>query len=167
MLAEIVTIGDELTRGEIVDTNAAGLAARLWALGVPVRWMTSCRDDDDDIRAALTAAVGRAGLVLVSGGLGPTEDDRTVDVVAGLLGVGVAHDPVAQARLEAMMAARGRPVTEVNLRQVREDAERAAVLKVIARTNGNIARAAEILGVSRPSLYDLLGRFGLKKENGS
>ena len=46
-----------------------------------------------------------------------------------------------------------------NLRQVREDAERAAVLKVIARTNGNIARAAEILGVQPPSLYDLLSRF--------
>ncbi|MFU2487867.1 PEP-CTERM-box response regulator transcription factor [Thauera sp. WH-1] len=55
----------------------------------------------------------------------------------------------------------------LNLRRVREEAERNAVLKVIARTNGNIARAAEILGVSRPSLYDLLGRFGLKKENGS
>lgn len=56
-------------------------------------------------------------------------------------------------------------LTWLNLRQVREEAERRAVLRVMARTNGNIARAAEILGVSRPSLYDLINRFGLKKEN--
>ncbi len=55
----------------------------------------------------------------------------------------------------------------LNLRQVRDEAERLAVLRVMARTNGNVARAAEILGVSRPSLYDLLNRFGLKKENAS
>ncbi|WP_341647479.1 helix-turn-helix domain-containing protein [Thauera humireducens] len=55
----------------------------------------------------------------------------------------------------------------LNLRQVRDEAERRAVLRVLARTNNNIARAAEILGVSRPSLYDLMNRFGLKKENGS
>jgi two-component system NtrC family response regulator len=53
----------------------------------------------------------------------------------------------------------------LNLRQVREDAERLAVIRVLARTDGQIARAAEILGVSRPSLYDLMNRFGLKKEN--
>ncbi len=58
-------------------------------------------------------------------------------------------------------------VDRLNLRQVREEAERLAVLRVMARTNGNVARAAEILGVSRPSLYDLLNRFGLKKENAS
>lgn len=53
----------------------------------------------------------------------------------------------------------------LNLRHVRDEAERRAVVRVIARTNGNIAKAAEILGVSRPSLYDLMNRFGLKKEN--
>ncbi|MBN8443740.1 MAG: PEP-CTERM-box response regulator transcription factor [Thauera sp.] len=53
----------------------------------------------------------------------------------------------------------------LNLRQVRDEAERRAVLRVMARTNGNVARAAEVLGVSRPSLYDLINRFGLKKEN--
>jgi two-component system NtrC family response regulator len=52
----------------------------------------------------------------------------------------------------------------LNLRQVRDEAERRAVLRVLARTNGNIARAADILGVSRPTLYDLMNRFGLKKE---
>jgi two-component system NtrC family response regulator len=56
-------------------------------------------------------------------------------------------------------------IESLNLRQIREAAERQAVIRVLARTNGNIARAAEILGVSRPSLYDLMHRFGLKKES--
>ncbi|MEC5399967.1 PEP-CTERM-box response regulator transcription factor [Uliginosibacterium sp. H1] len=51
----------------------------------------------------------------------------------------------------------------LNLRQVREDAERRAVLRVLARVNGNIARASEVLGVSRPTLYDLMNRFGIQK----
>jgi len=55
-------------------------------------------------------------------------------------------------------------IDSLNLRQVREVAERQAVVRVLARTNNNIARAAEILGVSRPSLYDMMNRFGFKKE---
>ena len=50
----------------------------------------------------------------------------------------------------------------LNLRQARDEAERAAVLRAMAHTNGNIARAAEILGISRPTLYDLLNRFNLR-----
>jgi nicotinamide-nucleotide amidase len=119
VLAEIVTIGDELTRGEIVDTNSSWLAARLWEAGVEVRWMTSCRDDAADIDRALADACARAHLVLVSGGLGPTEDDLTVDVIAARLGVAAEIDPPARAVLEGLMAKRGRVVSEVNLRQVR------------------------------------------------
>ncbi|MDT3672820.1 MAG: PEP-CTERM-box response regulator transcription factor [Aromatoleum sp.] len=55
-------------------------------------------------------------------------------------------------------------IEHLNLRQVRDEAERRAVVRVLARTNGNIARAADVLGISRPSLYDLMNRFGLKKE---
>jgi two-component system NtrC family response regulator len=53
-------------------------------------------------------------------------------------------------------------VGALNLRKVRDEAERAAVLRVLGRVNGNLSKAAELLGVSRPTLYDLMHRFGLK-----
>jgi nicotinamide-nucleotide amidase len=104
MRAEILTIGDELCRGEIVDTNSSHLAARLWDLAITTRWMTSCNDDAVDIATALEQAVGRADIVVCSGGLGPTEDDLTVDVVAGVLGVSPVIDEPARARLQAWFA---------------------------------------------------------------
>src|SRR5215510_6315103 len=131
MRAEILTIGDELCRGEIVDTNSSHLAARLWDLAITTRWMTSCNDDEADIATALAQAVGRADLVVCSGGLGPTEDDLTVDVVSGLLGVPPVIDEPSRARLEAWFTQRvlpsvgagagaGTPViTDILLRQVR------------------------------------------------
>src|SRR6266545_2412139 len=85
MLAEILTFGDELCRGEIVDTNSSWLAAELWDLEVTCAWMTSCRDVAEDMRLALRQACARADVVVCSGGLGPTEDDLTVDVVAELV----------------------------------------------------------------------------------
>jgi nicotinamide-nucleotide amidase len=133
MRAEILTIGDELCRGEIVDTNSSHLAARLWDLAITPRWMTSCTDDAADIASALAQAVARADLVVCSGGLGPTEDDLTVDVVAGLLGVPAVIDEGSRARLETWFAQRVLPsvrasgeavpatagVSAVQLRQVR------------------------------------------------
>ncbi len=133
MRAEILTIGDELCRGEIVDTNSSHLAARLWDLEITARWMTSCTDDAADIASALAQAVARADLVVCSGGLGPTEDDLTVDVVAGLLGVRAVIDEPSRARLETWFAQRVLPsvratgetmpakatVSDILLRQVR------------------------------------------------
>src|ERR1043166_5486134 len=91
MRAEILTIGDELCRGEIVDTNSSQFAARLWDLAITTRWMTSCNDDAADMAAALTQAGGRV----------PTKGDLAVDVIAGLLGVEPVVDEPSRARLEA------------------------------------------------------------------
>ena len=119
MLTEILTIGDELCRGEIVDTNSAWIGANLWDLDITVSWMTSCRDLRGDIEEALRNAVGRAELVVVSGGLGPTEDDITVDVVADLAGTTTAINEIAKQRMEARFAAAKFKLTANNLRQVR------------------------------------------------
>jgi competence/damage-inducible protein CinA-like protein len=119
VFAEIVTIGDELTRGEIVDTNSSYLAGQLWDRDLTVRWMTSCRDDEADMRRTFELATGRADVVVVSGGLGPTEDDLTVDVVAALAGVAPVVDEPSRARLEARFVRGGIAVTPIQLRQVR------------------------------------------------
>jgi len=60
------------------------------------------------------------------------------------------------------IAAEGTESRSLNLRQVRDDAEKDAVLRVLGRVNGNLSKAAELLGVSRPTLYDLMHRFGLR-----
>lgn len=119
MRAEILTIGDELCRGEIIDGNSASLAARLWDLDITTRWMTSCNDDEADLAAAVALAVSRADLVVCSGGLGPTEDDLTVDVVSRLAGVPPVIDEPARARMEAWFGRAGTRVTDLQLRQVR------------------------------------------------
>jgi nicotinamide-nucleotide amidase len=118
MRAEILTIGDELCRGEIVDTNSSYLAQRLWDLDITTRWMTSCCDDENDITTALDQAVNRADLVVCSGGLGPTEDDLTVDMVARLADRNVVVDEEARQRMEKRFAGRIE-VTPIQLRQVR------------------------------------------------
>ncbi len=117
MLAEIVTIGDELCRGEIVDTNSSWLAESLWDLDITAGWMTSCRDVANDIRAVLSQACARAEVVLVSGGLGPTEDDLTVDVVADLLGVEPVIDEPSRERMERRFAKAKFRLTPNNIRQ--------------------------------------------------
>jgi nicotinamide-nucleotide amidase len=126
MRAEILTIGDELCRGEIVDTNSSYLAARLWDLDITTRWMTSCLDDAADIAAAVGQAVSRADLVVCSGGLGPTEDDLTVDVLASLAGTTPVVEEAHRAKMEAWLARRvldpaAAPsgIMQIQLRQVR------------------------------------------------
>ena len=83
---EILAIGDELLLGETVDTNAAWIAQRLAREGIGVARKTTVGDDDGAIGDALAAALARTGVVLCTGGLGPTLDDLTRAAAAGVYG---------------------------------------------------------------------------------
>jgi nicotinamide-nucleotide amidase len=114
---EIITTGDELCRGETIDTNSAWLAERLLALGGQVRWMTTIGDPQADIEDALRRAYGRADVVVVSGGLGPTVDDRTAAAAAVVAGVDLALVPEQLERIRERFARMGRTMSPNNEKQ--------------------------------------------------
>ena len=114
MKTEIISIGSELTSGQNLDSNSQWLSRRLAEVGIPVGWHTTVADDLEDNVAAFGIATQRAGLVLATGGLGPTQDDLTRDALARLAGVELVLDPESLKRIEAMFASRRRTMPERN-----------------------------------------------------
>ncbi len=92
MPAEIISIGDELTSGQRLDTNSQWLSQRLGELGIPVMFHTTVGDDLDANIAVFRAAIARADVVVATGGLGPTADDLTRDALAAAVGVELVED---------------------------------------------------------------------------
>jgi len=116
---ELLATGDELLTGQIVDTNSPWLMDRLWDLGVMARRKTLVADDRDDLLAAIRETTGRSDLVVMSGGLGPTEDDLTAEVVASAMGVPLeVHEPSLEAIRERFRKL-GREMTPNNAKQAR------------------------------------------------
>src|ERR1700732_4605251 len=114
MKAEIISIGSELTSGQNLDTNGQWLSLRLEEIGIPVGWHTTVADDLADNVAAFRIATQRAALVLATGGLGPTQDDLTREVLAGLAGVELVLNPESLAQIEEMVRRRSRTMPERN-----------------------------------------------------
>ncbi|MBI4520409.1 MAG: competence/damage-inducible protein A [Gemmatimonadetes bacterium] len=104
---EIVTVGDELLSGQSIDTNAAWLGRRLGELGFDVVRRATVGDRAEDIRAAVGGAAARADVVLVTGGLGPTPDDITKDVVAAHCGFPLVIDEALLEELRERFRKRG------------------------------------------------------------
>ncbi|MBU0516664.1 MAG: competence/damage-inducible protein A [Proteobacteria bacterium] len=108
VIAEIITIGDELISGRVRDRNAEFVAGRLFGLGVRVRAITTVADDLARIQDALTRAVRRSDLVLVTGGLGPTEDDVTCAAAAEVGGVPLVRNEAIWLKIKGYLELRGR-----------------------------------------------------------
>ena len=114
MKAEIIAIGTELTSGQSLDTNSQWLSQQLGALGIPVHFHTTVGDDMDENVVAFRIAAERVDLVITSGGLGPTQDDLTRDVLARVAGVALVEDAQSLREIEALFARRNRTMTERN-----------------------------------------------------
>ena len=117
MTAEIISVGTEILMGNIVNTNAAYLSEQCVALGLSCYHQQVVGDNHDRLKEAFILALGRADIVLVSGGLGPTGDDLTKETAAEVCGRRlITHKPSRDA-LEAYFAKRNIPMTENNYKQ--------------------------------------------------
>ena len=117
MNAEIITIGDEILIGQIVDTNSAWIGTQLNFAGIKVKQISSVSDDREHILKALREAENRADLILITGGLGPTKDDITKKTLAEYFNVGMIQHAETENMVRDFFAKRGRELTELNRKQ--------------------------------------------------
>jgi nicotinamide-nucleotide amidase len=132
MLAEIITIGDELLIGQVIDTNSAWMAEQLNMVGIRVHQITSISDNEEHILTTLKEASTRAQLILITGGLGPTKDDITKHTLCKYFDTSMVFSEDAFKNVERLFSARGVAVTELNRLQAMVPAN----CQVIPNPNG-------------------------------
>ena len=117
MNAEVLTIGNEILSGRVVDTNSAFLGRRLEETGIPLEWITSAKDTKEAISQALRNALERAKVIIVTGGLGPTHDDITKNAFAEYFGRTLKLDKDILEQVRQRFAHRGLEMPEINKNQ--------------------------------------------------
>ncbi len=117
MNAEIIAVGTEILLGQISNTNAAYLSEQLAALGINVYWQTVVGDNRQRLSQAVQTAEGRSDLVITIGGLGPTDDDLTKEVVADYLKVDLVPNEMAAEKIAAYQKRTGKMLTTNNAKQ--------------------------------------------------
>ncbi len=117
MKAEIITSGTELLLGEIFDVNAPFIASELAGLGIDLYYTSTVGDNYDRVSGVLRQAWERSDLIIITGGLGPTQGDITRKVVSGLLGEEMTVDPALKREITEFFAGHGMNMPENNIRQ--------------------------------------------------
>jgi len=117
MNAEIITIGDELLIGQVVDTNSAWMAEKLNSIGIKVVQITSISDNREQILQTLKEASSRADFILITGGLGPTRDDITKQTLCEYFNTNLQFNEDAYKNVKNLFIQRGFKVTEINRKQ--------------------------------------------------
>lgn len=132
MQTEIINIGDELLIGQVVNTNASWMAEQMSLAGFPVHRISVVSDNPNEITEALNLAGQRSDIILITGGLGPTKDDLTKDVLCSFFNTKLVFHEDTYRFIEQFFSSRGLKVTEINRRQ----AEVPESCTVITNPNG-------------------------------
>ena len=152
MKVEIVSIGTELTSGQNLDTNCQWLSRRLAEIGLPVAFHTTVGDDLADNLDVFRRATERAGLVISTGGLGPTQDDLTREVIATVAGVELVEDGPSLEHIREMFAKRNRAMPDRNRVQALLPAGADAIFNVCGTAPGVWARVGGAIVVAMPGV---------------
>jgi nicotinamide-nucleotide amidase len=136
MRAEIIAVGTELLLGEILDTNSQYLAQQLTPLGIDLFYVTHVGDNLGRLTEMVRRGLGRSDLLVMTGGLGPTEDDLTREAVAAALDEQITVDPDLERDLRDLFARRKRPMPERNVKQATLIPSAQAVLNPIGTAPG-------------------------------
>ena len=152
MQAEIITIGTELLLGQIVDTDAAYLAKKLAALGVNVFRSTTIGDNQDRIANAIRRALDDCDIVITSGGIGPTVDDKTRQAVAAATGRNLVFDQSLLDDIKAFFEKRGLVLGENNPRQAFIPQDATAIRNPVGTAPGFIVEQGHRYVISLPGV---------------
>ncbi len=117
MRCEVVAVGTELLLGQIVDTNSSWIGEQLALAGIDSHFQVKVGDNFDRMEFCIRQALERSDAVICCGGLGPTQDDITRNVIAKIMGVEMVRDDAIAAHIREIFEGRGRPMPENNLRQ--------------------------------------------------
>lgn len=152
MQAEIITIGDEILIGQIVDTNSAWIAQQLHPVGIEIKQITSVSDDAEHIVKALNEARSRADIILITGGLGPTRDDITKSTLASYFNSELALDPIAHEHVSQIFAKRNLPLLDINEQQALLPVKCTPLYNPIGTAPGMLFEDREQVFVSMPGV---------------
>lgn len=163
MKVEIVSIGTELTSGQNLDTNAQWLSRRLAEIGVPVAFHTTVGDDLGDNIACFKIASERADLVISTGGLGPTQDDLTREVIAAVAGVELVEHAPSLAHIADLFAKRGRMMPDRNHVQALIPQGAEAIFNPVGTAPGVWAQVGRAQVVAMPGVPSEMYRMFLEQ----
>lgn len=155
---EVITIGDELLIGQVVDTNSAWIGQELNKIGLEIVQKTAISDRYEHIIAALDSAKTRANIILITGGLGPTKDDLTKQTLAQYFNCGYRTEEAVKQHLIEFFTKRGMPILDVNIEQADVPEISEAIFNPLGTAPGMWFDVDGVIYVSMPGVpYEMKG----------